>query len=138
MQIVSREPLTIVDGAHNPSGMQALVEALPEVAGERPLVAVVAVLDDKDAAAMLRALLPVCRAVVFTRARNPRAYPPATLQSLARQLGFTSTFTAASPGDALRRARDLAGDDGAVLATGSIYLIADLAAPAEGRRASTL
>jgi len=138
MQIVSREPLTIVDGAHNPSGMQALVEALPEVVGERPLVAVVAVLDDKDAAAMLRALLPVCRAVVFTRARNPRAYPPATLQSLARQLGFTSTFTAASPGDAFRRARDLAGDDGAVLATGSIYLIADLAAPAEGRRASTL
>jgi dihydrofolate synthase/folylpolyglutamate synthase len=87
---------------------------------------------------MLRALLPVCRAVVFTRARNPRAYSPATLQSLARQLGFTSTLTAASPGDALRRARELAGDDGAVLATGSIYLIADLAAPAERRRASTL
>src|SRR4051812_5498986 len=37
MQVLSREPLTIVDGAHNPSGMQALVEALPEVVGERPL-----------------------------------------------------------------------------------------------------
>jgi dihydrofolate synthase/folylpolyglutamate synthase len=138
MQVVSREPLTIVDGAHNPSGMRALVEALPEVVGDRPLVAAVAVLDDKDAAAMLRALLPACDAVVFTRARNPRAYPPATLQSLAQQLGFGSTFTAASPDDALRRARALAGDEGAVLATGSIYLVADLAAPAEGRRASTL
>jgi dihydrofolate synthase / folylpolyglutamate synthase len=138
MQVVSREPLTIVDGAHNPSGMQALVEALPEVVGERPLVAAVAVLDDKDAAAMLRALLPACDAVVFTRARNPRAYPPATLQSLAQQLGFRSSLTAAAPDDALRRARELAGDEGAVLATGSIYLVADLAAPAEGRRASTL
>jgi dihydrofolate synthase / folylpolyglutamate synthase len=138
MQVVSREPLTIVDGAHNPSGMQALVEALPEVVGERPLVAAVAVLDDKDATAMLRALLPACHAVVFKRARNPRAYPPATLQSLAQQLGFSSTFTAASPGDALRRARELAGDEGAVLATGSIYLVADLSAPAEGRRASML
>jgi dihydrofolate synthase / folylpolyglutamate synthase len=138
MQVVSREPLTIVDGAHNPSGMQALVEALPEVVGDRPLVAAVAVLDDKDAAAMLRALLPGCDAVVFTRARNPRAYPPATLQSLAQQLGFGSTFTAASPDEALRRARELAGREGAVLATGSIYLVADLAAPAEGRRASTL
>jgi dihydrofolate synthase/folylpolyglutamate synthase len=138
MQVVSCEPLTIVDGAHNPSGMQALVEALPEVVGDRPLVAAVAVLDDKDAAAMLRALLPACDAVVFTRARNPRAYPPATLQSLAQQLGFRSSFTAATPDDALRRARELAGDEGAVLATGSIYLVADLAAPAEGRRASTL
>jgi dihydrofolate synthase/folylpolyglutamate synthase len=138
MQVVSREPLTIVDGAHNPSGMQALVEALPEVVGDRPLVAAVAVLDDKDAAGMLRALLPACDAVVFTRARNPRAYPPATLQSLAQQLGFGSTFTAASPDEALRRARELAGGEGAVLATGSIYLVADLAAPAEGRRASML
>ena len=138
MQVVSREPLTIVDGAHNPSGMQALVEALPEVVGDRPLVAAVAVLDDKDAAAMLRALLPACRAAVFTRARNPRAYPPATLQSLARQLGFSSTFTTTSPADAIRRARELAGDEGAVLATGSIYLVADLAAPAARRRASTL
>jgi dihydrofolate synthase / folylpolyglutamate synthase len=138
LQVVSREPLTLVDGAHNPSGMQALVEALPEVVGDRTLVAAVAVLDDKDAAAMLRALLPACHAVVFTRARNPRAYPPATLQSLAQQLGFSSTFTTASPDDALRRARELAGDEGAVLATGSIYLVADLAAPAEGRRASTL
>jgi dihydrofolate synthase / folylpolyglutamate synthase len=138
LQVVSREPLTLVDGAHNPSGMQALVEALPEVVGDRPLVAAVGVLDDKDAAAMLRVLLPACRAVVFTRARNPRAYPPATLQSLARQLGFNSTVTTTSPADALRRARELAGDEGAVLATGSIYLVADLAAPPERRRASTL
>jgi dihydrofolate synthase/folylpolyglutamate synthase len=130
--------VTIVDGAHNPSGVQALVEALPEVVEERPLVAMVAVLDDKDATAMLRALLPACRAVVFTRARNPRAYSPATLQSLAKQLGFTATSTAASPDVALRRAHELAGAGGAVLATGSIYLVADLAAPAEGRRASTL
>ena len=55
LQVVARDPLTVVDGAHNPSGMAALVDALPEVVGERPMVAVVAVLDDKDAAAMLRA-----------------------------------------------------------------------------------
>jgi dihydrofolate synthase/folylpolyglutamate synthase len=106
--------------------------------GERPVVAVVAVLDDKDAAAMLRALLPACASVVFTRARNPRALPPATLQSLAQQLGFSDTTTAASPDAALRDARKLAGSEGAVLATGSIYLAADLVAGAEERRASTL
>ena len=48
---------------------------------------VVSVLDDKDAAGMLRALLPHCEHVVFTRNANPRALPPATLASLCAQLG---------------------------------------------------
>ncbi|HEY1450352.1 MAG TPA: cyanophycin synthetase [Solirubrobacteraceae bacterium] len=138
MQVVERDPLTLVDGAHNPSGMAALVDALPEVAGDRPLVAVVAVLDDKDAAAMLRALLPACTAVVFTRARNPRGYSPATLQSLAEQLGFDAAVIEPDPYPAMRRAQALAATGGAVLATGSIYLVADLAAGPARRRASTL
>jgi dihydrofolate synthase/folylpolyglutamate synthase len=138
LQVVERDPLTVVDGAHNPSGMAALVDALPEVVGERPVVADVAVLDDKDATAMLRALLPACAAVVFTRARNPRGYSPATLQSLAEQLGYGDAVIEPDPHAALRRARALAGADGAVLATGSIYLIADLAAGPSRRRASTL
>ena len=87
LQQVGEAPLTILDGAHNPSGMAALAAALPDVVGERPLVAVVSVLDDKDAAGMLRALLPACAAVVFTASRNPRALSPATLASLAEQLG---------------------------------------------------
>ena len=86
-QIVAEEPLTIFDGAHNPSGVAALASALTEAIGERPLVAVVSVLDDKDAAGMLSALLPLCSGAVFTASRNPRALSPATLASLAAQLG---------------------------------------------------
>ena len=56
MQVVAERPLTIYDGAHNPSGVEALAAALPEALGGRPLVAVVSILDDKDAAGMLRAL----------------------------------------------------------------------------------
>jgi dihydrofolate synthase/folylpolyglutamate synthase len=138
MQVVQQDPLTIVDGAHNPSGMAALVDALPEVAAGRRVVAVVSVLDDKDAATMLRALLPVCSAAVFTHASNPRAYSPATLASLADQLGFADALLEPDPHAALRRARELAGPDGAVLATGSIYLVADVAAGPGQRRASTL
>jgi dihydrofolate synthase / folylpolyglutamate synthase len=137
LQVVERDPLTVVDGAHNPSGMRALVDALPEVVGERPLVAVMAVLDDKDAAAMLRALLPACAGAVFTRAPNPRAYSPATLQSLAEQLDFEGAVIEPDPHAALRRARALADPGGAVLATGSIYLVAGLTA-APGRRAASM
>ena len=65
------DPLTIVDGAHNPAGMAALAAALPDVVGDRPLVAVVSVLDDKDAAGMLRALLGKCAARGLHRLAQP-------------------------------------------------------------------
>jgi dihydrofolate synthase / folylpolyglutamate synthase len=148
LQVVSEAPLTILDGAHNPSGMAALAAALPDVVGDRGLVAVVSVLDDKDAAGMLRALIGKCRAMVFTASRNPRALPPATLASLAEQLtqgasspgtgGGLPTEVVRDPHAAVRRAQELAGPGGAVLATGSIYLVADLVGEAAGRRASAL
>ena len=83
LQIVGERPLCVLDGAHNPSGAEALAAALPE----RPFVAVVSILDDKDAAAMLSALLPRCATFVCTSAPSPRALSPATLASLAAQLG---------------------------------------------------
>jgi dihydrofolate synthase/folylpolyglutamate synthase len=148
LQQVGEAPLTILDGAHNPSGMEALAAALGDVIGDRPLVAVVSVLDDKDAGGMLRTLVGKCVAVVCTASRNPRALPPATLASLAEQLtqsasrsgtgGATGVEIVHGPEAAVERARALAGPDGAVLATGSIYLVADLVAQGRTRKASAL
>jgi dihydrofolate synthase / folylpolyglutamate synthase len=153
LQRVAERPLTIYDGAHNPSGMEALAAALP---AERPLVLVMSILDDKDAAGMLRAVLGQAAAAVFTRAQNPRALSPATLASLAEQLGGpsggdatgiaaraeiaggTRTEIVPDPHAAVARARELAGPDGAVLATGSIYLVADLLGEPGRRRRSAL
>ena len=130
LQIVGETPLTLLDGAHNPDGIAAIAESLPGIAGGRPLVAVVSILDDKDAAAMLRMLAPLCRAMVVTASQNPRALPPPTLLSLLGQIGGPPAEAVRDPRAALQRARELAGPDGVVLATGSIYLIADLTVPA--------
>jgi dihydrofolate synthase/folylpolyglutamate synthase len=138
LQAVAHEPLTLLDGAHNAEGVAALAESLPQLTAGRRLVAVVSILDDKDAAGMLRALLPHAERVVFTRSRNPRALPPATLASLCAQLDGPSSELEADPCRALARARELAGAGGVVLATGSIYLVADLLAPAGQRSASML
>jgi dihydrofolate synthase/folylpolyglutamate synthase len=101
-------------------------------------VAVIGVLEDKDAAGMLGALLPHFDRVVFTRPVNPRSLSPATLVTLGEKLGGPPAETVAEPRAALARARELAGADGAVLATGSIYLIADLVREDADARASTL
>jgi dihydrofolate synthase/folylpolyglutamate synthase len=141
LQVVDQAPLTVLDGAHNPDGMAALAESLPELrSGRGRLVAVVSILDDKDAAGMLSLLLPACDALVLTTSQNPRALPAPTLQSLAGQLGGPPSELVREPRTAVARARELAGPDGIVVATGSIYLIADLLRPADAdpRRVSML
>jgi dihydrofolate synthase/folylpolyglutamate synthase len=137
-EVVDHEPDTILDGAHNPGGIAALVEALEDFVDGRRLVACVSILDDKDAAGMLRELLPLCAEIVCTTNANPRALPPATLRSLCHQLGGPPSRTVADPQRALREARELAGPGGVALATGSIYLIADLLTPAGVERRSRL
>ena len=131
LEQIADSPVTLIDSAHNPDGARALAEAL---AGQR-FTGVVAILDDKDAAAMLRELLPLFERVVFTRSANPRSLPPATLESLSAQLNGPPSEVAADPARALERARQLGAP---VLATGSIYLVADLVSERRGARASTL
>jgi dihydrofolate synthase/folylpolyglutamate synthase len=138
LQVIAESPRTILDGAHNPSGIAALVAALPDAAGDRSVTAVVSILDDKDAGAMLRELIPATSQLVFTVSANRRSLPPATLASLAAQLGASAAEVEPDARAALARARELAGPGGAVVATGSIYLVADLASAPGARRASAL
>ncbi len=133
MQVVARDPLTLLDGAHNPAAVAAVVESLPELLGGRALALVLGVLDDKDAAAMLAALLPLCERAWFTAPPSQRALPPATLLSLARQLGFEQATCEPQPARALAAAQSWARareGGAAVLATGSVYLVGDLVARA--------
>ncbi len=132
LQVVGQQPLTVLDGAHNPDAVHALVESLPEILDARPprpVALVLGVLEDKDAAGMLGVLLGVCERAWFTAPPSSRALSPAALQSLARQLGFDAVDCEPEPWQALVEARRWAhqrGDDAAVLATGSVYLVGDL------------
>jgi dihydrofolate synthase/folylpolyglutamate synthase len=129
LQVVGERPLTVLDGAHNPDAVGELVRALPDVLGGRTVGLVMGVLEDKDAAGMLAALLPVCERAWFTAPPSARALSPAALQSLARQLRFDAVECEPRSERALERARSWAvkeKSDRAVLATGSIYLVGDL------------
>jgi len=117
-------PLEIWDGAHNLAGVGYLLPRLP--AAEYTLV--VSILADKAAEEMLRALSAIGRTLVATRSRNPRALPAPELGRLAAPL-FDRVEAVADPREALERARVLAGSGGAVLVTGSLYLLADLYNP---------
>jgi dihydrofolate synthase / folylpolyglutamate synthase len=135
LERIAEHPPTFIDAAHNPDGAAALAEALPAVAGERRVVACLAILADKDATAMVRALAPALERAVCTEL-PPQALeahgrpgatsrPAAELAAACAEVGLAaeaeSSFTTA-----LQRGAALATEppEGALLVAGSHYAIA--------------
>jgi dihydrofolate synthase/folylpolyglutamate synthase len=138
LERVAESPPTYLDAAHNPDGAAALAEGLREVAGERPVVACIAILAEKDAEAMIAALAPAITHLVCTKlpADGPemrhigvsqarrRAFAADEL-ALAARLAGVEVAAVGDFGDAVARARDLALELGGVLlVTGSHYVLA--------------
>jgi folylpolyglutamate synthase/dihydropteroate synthase len=105
------------DGAHNPAGLDWLLERLPK----RDWTVVASILSDKDADAMAERLSRAGRTLVATRSSNPRALAEKELASRAEPY-FDRVESDPDPRRALQSARAL----GPVLVTGSLYLLADL------------
>ena len=126
LEVVPGAPSVVLDGAHNPAGVEALVGELDGVrGGDGPVVAVVSALEYKDAEGMIEALAPAVALVVATRSSHPHAAEPARLAGLARDAGIPA-LALDDPAAALARAREEAGPDGTVLVAGSLYLLGDL------------
>ncbi|MEU7609485.1 folylpolyglutamate synthase/dihydrofolate synthase family protein [Micromonospora sp. NPDC049204] len=133
LERVRNAPTILLDGAHNPHGMKATVTALQEEFAFSKLVAVVGVLADKDAEAMLELLEPVVDQVVVTRNSSPRAMPTEALAALAAEIfGEERVDLAEEMPDAIELAVALAEEDVpgelsgvGVLVTGSVVTVAD-------------
>lgn len=80
MEILSREPLLIVDGAHNPAAMRALKETIQEIPF-RNLWFILGILKDKDIGGMVEPIEMLLPSVILTQSRNIRAAPPEKIES---------------------------------------------------------
>lgn len=128
LEILGHEPLVVRDAAHNPEAAAVLADELPSVIGAaHPVVGVVAVLADKDVAGVLAALAPRLDLLIATDSGSERALPGAALADAARAAGLDAEAES-DPAEALARARVHAGPHGAVVITGSLTLLAALAA----------
>ncbi|MEU5674491.1 folylpolyglutamate synthase/dihydrofolate synthase family protein [Micromonospora sp. NPDC047753] len=133
LERVRNAPTILLDGAHNPHGMKATVTALQEEFAFSKLVAVIGVLADKDAEALLELLEPVVDQVVITRNSSPRAMPVEELAALAAEIfGDERVDSAEEMPDAIELAVALAEEDVpgelsgvGVLVTGSVVTVAD-------------
>jgi dihydrofolate synthase/folylpolyglutamate synthase len=120
LEVVSRRPLVLLDGAHNPAGARALAAALLEefVVDRRTLV--VACLADKDVRGILEGLAPATGRLIVTTNRSPRAAPAERLRKEAEALGLHAEVAPDVP-TAVGRALDSAAETEAVVVTGSLY-----------------
>lgn len=135
LQITNTTPLELRDAAHNEQAAEALVASLPEMTGGRPVTLLVAMMGGKQIRPVLATLmsaLPEDGVIVCTQASNPRSVPADELAARAAEVATASAAagvrveTQSSAAVALGRAREIAGRDGAVVVTGSNYLLADL------------
>ncbi|MCU7730566.1 bifunctional folylpolyglutamate synthase/dihydrofolate synthase [Actinoplanes sp. KI2] len=133
LERVRSAPTILLDGAHNPHGMAATVGALEEEFSFRHLVAVVAVLGDKDVSGLLDLLEPVAARIVVTQNSSPRSMPVTELAQLATDIfGEDRVTVADTMPDAIEEAVVLAEEDASgelsgvgVLITGSVVTVAD-------------
>ena len=117
-------PLEIWDGAHNLAGIGWLLPRLPSPPPGGWTV-LCSILRDKRPGMMLEALSVLGQTFVATESENDRALPADELAALA-SAHFERAETVPDPHAARARALELAGPDGSVLVTGSLYLLADL------------
>ena len=117
-EIISKNPLVVLDGAHNPDGAAELAKILKKYEGEA--VALIGVMRDKDYNTVLRATLPFCRAAVAVTVENmPRSLEGRALAD--KSALYCPAQTAENYDEAIRKAALTAGED-PVFVFGSLYL----------------
>lgn len=124
LEVLGRQPLVVLDGAHNPAGAKAAAVAVAETFGDvGGRVLVVGMLRGRDPLEMLESLGAAgAKAVVACSPPWPRAIPAPDVAAAASKLGLHAVEASSVP-EALARALALAEPTDLVLVTGSLYLV---------------
>lgn len=126
LEVVGKNPLVVLDGAHNLDGCRQLAATLPVYFSWDRLHLVMSIVGEKPARAMLEVLLPLADTVVFTAPRTSRTRPvdPATLRELAEGM-VESAESASSFHDAYQKVRQRANPRDLICVCGSLYLVSE-------------
>ncbi len=122
MEVCGREPLVVIDGAHNPDGIHMLARSVKECFEGKRLVLLMGVLGDKDYENMAAEIIPLADTVVITRPASERALSVDEFKKVVnkycdRVYGFEDIK------EAYDYALGLTGKDDVLLCAGSLYLI---------------
>ena len=125
MEVLSRDPLVVADGAHNVYSMETLLESLPQYLGYNRLLLVVGFSRDKNVSEMVQHLSQVADMVFATRSRHPRSLAQDAVAGHFRELGV-EVAEMPTTAEALATALEMADPGDLVLGIGSLFLAAEM------------
>jgi dihydrofolate synthase/folylpolyglutamate synthase len=124
LEVVSKSPFVLLDGAHNLAAAENLAAFLSASLTGRKITLVAGILDDKPYDAMLKAMLPVCSRAIFTAPEIDRALPPERLESVAKDIIQDITIIP-NVGKAVNYAMKSASSDEVICIAGSLYVVGE-------------
>lgn len=124
LEVLSRRPLIILDGAHNVEGAQALKKYIQDFCPS-PLILIFAIMRDKEIEKIANILFPLAERVMLTRFPYFRASPPEEIEQKIRPFKDRISIEP-NPHKAFNLAKRSAGSDGCVLVTGSLFLVGEI------------
>lgn len=125
MEIISRSPVIMLDGGHNPECAAALENVLVRFAGDKSITVLIGMMADKDTKDYLAAILPHCKTAVFTKPSNPRAEDENVLMREG-ECFCRDVVSVKDPKDAYKKAESLVKNGDMLLVCGSFYLLSDI------------
>ena len=131
MELLGRDPLVVADGAHNDYSVDKLLESLPRYFDYDRLLVIAGFSRDKNVEAMVDSLAPAADLAIAAQSRHPRALDAQELSVMLKKRG-AETVIAPTSREALELACAEAGPRGLVLATGSLFLAAEVREAALG------
>jgi len=124
LEIVSKKPLVILDGAHNLIAARNLSKYLAQHLSNRRITLVIGILDDKPYGAMLKSLLPLSSRAIITRAKTDRALPLQKLYDTAKKI-ISNVATVSDVAKAAKYAIEASGPNDVVCIAGSLYVVGE-------------
>lgn len=131
LEVVSRGPLMVLDGAQNKASAHALVEAVKKIFKYKKLILVLGISKDKDIRGILDELLPIADSVILTKSNVVgRAAEPSRIKELmaisAKDAAMTQTVS-----EAVEKAASMAASEDLILITGSLFVVGEAKACVE-------
>jgi dihydrofolate synthase/folylpolyglutamate synthase len=130
LQLLSKKPLLVVDGAHTPESARKMRESLVKYFSFDKAVLIIGSSSDKDISGIVEELAPLFKKAVITRSIHPRSMPADIIMKEFRKRGV-DTIVVEDFSEALPAALSLAGENDLVCATGSLFIVAGIIEEAE-------
>ncbi|MCK5112111.1 MAG: hypothetical protein KAQ84_01085, partial [Thermoplasmatales archaeon] len=126
MEIISEEPTVLLEGAHNPVGMEMLKKTLEEDFDYNGLVLLIGILKDKNIQKMLSTIAPISDIIIVTKSNNVRACEPEALKNAVEKIGYKKDlFIEDSIPKAIKHAKSMANKNDIICISGSLFTVGE-------------